>query len=464
MPAADDAAVVHQVEPVLDARQAVGDLAEVAPAELLLAVEVERAVVGRHDLEVVRSTRPVHSSGWWSFVRSGGEQTNFAPSNPLPRSSSDRNRYCGQVSAKAIAPRSRAARTCVERVARREMDDVHGHAGGLRQPDDPVRRLALEDRVAGQRRGSMGSVVPAATRSAATTSIAGPFSACIMIRPPFFAVRCIARKIAPSSREEDARVGGEQLEVGHALGDERVHLGQGRVVDVAHDHVEAVVDDGVALGLGVPGVEALAQRLAARLDREVDDRRRPAERRRARPGLERVLGERPAERQLHVGVDVDRAGDHVACPTRRSSRRRSPRRPSGRAPIAAIVSPSTRTSASYEPDGGDDRAVRDERAHPSPPRDRGGLARRPGSGGRPAGTGRRPAYVEARACPPVGRDAVRRSRAGRGARTRHADSTGVAAHHCLMTMTPRDALVLPSGTHPRRRDASRLGVPRDASH
>ena len=33
------------------------------------------------------------------------------------------------------------------------------------------------------------------------------------------------------------------------------------VVDVAHDHVEAVVGDGVALGLRMPGVEALAQRL-----------------------------------------------------------------------------------------------------------------------------------------------------------------------------------------------------------
>ena len=52
-PAADDAAVVEQVDPVLDAGQAVGDLAEVAPAELLLAVEVERAVVGRDELEVV---------------------------------------------------------------------------------------------------------------------------------------------------------------------------------------------------------------------------------------------------------------------------------------------------------------------------------------------------------------------------------------------------------------------------
>ena len=101
-PAADDAAVVEQVDPVLDAGQAVRDLPEVAPAELLLAVEVERAVVGRDDLEVVLDAGPVQSSSWWSAGRSGGEQTNLAPSNPLPRSSSERNRYCGQVSAKAV--------------------------------------------------------------------------------------------------------------------------------------------------------------------------------------------------------------------------------------------------------------------------------------------------------------------------------------------------------------------------
>jgi hypothetical protein len=50
---ADDATIVEQVHPVLDARQAVGDLAKVAPSELLLAVEVERAVVRGDKLEVV---------------------------------------------------------------------------------------------------------------------------------------------------------------------------------------------------------------------------------------------------------------------------------------------------------------------------------------------------------------------------------------------------------------------------
>src|SRR5436305_2384621 len=49
----DDATVVEQVDAVLDARKAVRDLPEIAPAELLLALEIERAMVGRDELEVV---------------------------------------------------------------------------------------------------------------------------------------------------------------------------------------------------------------------------------------------------------------------------------------------------------------------------------------------------------------------------------------------------------------------------
>ena len=45
----------------------------------------------------------------------------------------------------------------------------------------------------------IGSVVPDSTVCSATTSMAIPFSACIMISPPLSAVRCIARKMAPSS-------------------------------------------------------------------------------------------------------------------------------------------------------------------------------------------------------------------------------------------------------------------------
>ena len=130
-----------------------------------------------------------------------------------------------------------------------------------------------------------------------------------MISPPFLLGLLHGPEDRAVVAEEDARIGGEQLEGRHALVDQRVHLGQDIVADVADDHVEAVVDAGLAIGLLMPGVQALAQRAASRLHGEVDDGGGPAEGGGARPGLEGVLGEGAAERQLHVGVHVDPAGN-----------------------------------------------------------------------------------------------------------------------------------------------------------
>ena len=110
---------------------------------------------------------------------------------------------------------------------------------------------------------------------------------------------------------EDARVGGEELEVGHALGDQRVHLGERVVVDVAHDHVEAVVGDGVALGLGVPGVEALAERRPAAWTAKSTIDVVPPKAAARVPVSNVSLANVAAEGQLHVRVDVDAARDHV---------------------------------------------------------------------------------------------------------------------------------------------------------
>ena len=89
------------------------------------------------------------------------------------------------------------------------------------------------------------------------------------------------------------------------------HRGEGVVVDAADDLVEAVVDRAVAGRLRVPGGQAVLDALAVALHGEVDDRRRAAPGRGAGAGLERVDRGGAAERQLHVGVRVDAAGDHV---------------------------------------------------------------------------------------------------------------------------------------------------------
>ena len=93
--------------------------------------------------------------------------------------------------------------------------------------------------------------------------------------------------------------------------DELVHGLEGIVIDAPDDLVEAVVDEAVAVGLGMPGGQAVLHALAVALDGEVDDRRRPTPGCGARARLEGVRGEGPAERQFHMRVRVDAAGDDV---------------------------------------------------------------------------------------------------------------------------------------------------------
>jgi hypothetical protein len=141
------------------------------------------------------------------------------------------------------------------------MDDVHGRAGGLCQADHAVRRLALEDRVAGD-----------AVVVRVGLALGDQLGRDDVDRRPVLGVdedqAAVLRRLLhrPEDRRviavEDAGVGGEQLAVRDALGDEDVHLLERLVVDVAHDHVEPVVEDGVALGQRVPRVEPLAQALA----------------------------------------------------------------------------------------------------------------------------------------------------------------------------------------------------------
>ena len=184
-----------------------------------------------------------------------------------------------------------------------------------------------------------------------------------MISSPVSAAFCIALQDLRVVGVEDARVGHEQLEAGDALVDQLVHRLERVVVDAADDLVEAVVDRAVAGGLGVPGGQAVLDPLAVPLHGEVDDRRRAAPGRRPGAGLEGVGGVGAAERQLHVGVRVDAAGDDVLAgrvdhgvdvAARSTPSSVEP----GRA-RAAIVSPSTSTSAAAA-GGADDGAAGDQ--------------------------------------------------------------------------------------------------------
>ena len=81
---------------------------------------------------------------------------------------------------------------------------------------------------------------------------------------------------------------------------------------VGDRHVKTVIDAGLALGQGVPGVEGLPKRTVLGLDHEVDVRRGPAEGRGDMPCAE-VVGRRDVvQRHVEVGVHVDAPGQQIA--------------------------------------------------------------------------------------------------------------------------------------------------------
>ena len=113
-----------------------------------------------------------------------------------------------------------------------------------------------------------------------------------------------------------ALVGHEQLVRGHALVRKRGQLLQRAALDEVGDgHVVAVVDHGLALALGVPGLERLGEALPLPLDHEVDVAGRAAEGRRGLARLDVVDRDRAAEGHVEVGVRVDAARQDV--PARR---------------------------------------------------------------------------------------------------------------------------------------------------
>ena len=120
-----------------------------------------------------------------------------------------------------------------------------------------------------------------------------------------------------------------------------LHLLERALVDVGDDHVERVVDRAVALGLGVPGVEALAQRAAHRWIAKSTIVVVPPHAAARVPVSNVSDGVRAAEGHLHVGVAVDAAGDDVL-----AGRVDHACRPSSPAPVPSATTFSSSISTS----------------------------------------------------------------------------------------------------------------------
>ena len=149
------------------------------------------------DRSLVR--RPRHRAAWCSTGRSGVEHTYLAPSKSgRARSSVDRNRYWGHVSAKALNPSSRAAVTSASASAADRWTMYTG--APATRASSIVRWVAsASSRAWRTTPWYRGSVWPRSRAWAMSTSMAGPFSACIITSPPLDDARCMARRTWPSS-------------------------------------------------------------------------------------------------------------------------------------------------------------------------------------------------------------------------------------------------------------------------
>ncbi|MNS61084.1 hypothetical protein D3C72_941010 [compost metagenome] len=192
----------------------------------------------------------------------------------------------------------------VEGVGAREVHDVDGHVGDFGDRDRPVAALGLHA-------GGAGVGVPARRGLAlfqgalddlvdddAVLGMHADHGAVLA----GFAHGAVDRRVI---RVEHAGVGHEELVAGDALVGEAAHLVEALVGHVGDDHVEGVVDGGLALGLGVPGVQALEGGAALGLHGEVHHRGGAAEGRGAGAGLEVVGAVGAAEGHVEVGVGVD---------------------------------------------------------------------------------------------------------------------------------------------------------------
>ena len=145
------------------------------------------------------------------------------------------------------------------------------------------------------------------------------------------------------------------------MADERIHLAFHLIGQLRDDHVETVIDDRLALRLLHPRFPRVVQGLAAVLDREIDDRCRAPEGRGPGASLEIVGGRRAAKRHVEVRVDVDAPGQHVLA------------HGVDRFVGSHVESDADRLDllildedvASILVDGGDNRAVLDQRTHAS---------------------------------------------------------------------------------------------------
>ena len=313
---APHAAVVDQRHARLEARRAVGDLAEVVPAELLgepepqhILAEAERAVIGGDDLEVV-GLEPAPER---MLVRRAPErwrhhELRCLEARPVVLLFGEEEivRAGLGMDGEPAVPRFRHR---VERLARREVHDIDRRLGELRDADDPVGRLALHQ-------GGPGQHVPLGARIAGGERLLHQHVDDVAVlgvdlhHPAVRADLTHRLEDRPVVDHQQVGIGGEELEGGDAfVVDQALHVDERLVVHLGHDHVRTDIDGGDR-GALVPVGKAFERARALHLGGEVHDGGGAAEGPRLGAGVEGVRRARRPEVPVEVRVHIDAAGQY----------------------------------------------------------------------------------------------------------------------------------------------------------
>jgi hypothetical protein len=309
--AGEHAAVMDQRQARLDAGGTIGDLAEVVLPQLLLLDHAEGAMVGRDHLQIVlREPLPQHVLVP-SLAQRGRHHVLGALEAGLLVVVVTEEQVLRAGLGVGRQPQVARLLHLLERVRRREMNDVDRHAGHLGERDGAASGLPFRPR-----RPREGVVLrrrlPPAQRllhqlvdHAAVLGVHAD-EAAVLPRP---LQRAEDRLVV---HHEDARIGHEQLEAGDPLvAHHPIHLAEPGVLELGQDHVEAVVDHCPAIGPLPPVVQRMPHRLAAVLDGEIDDAGGAAEGSGHGARLEVVGRGGATERHVQVGVNVDAARHDV---------------------------------------------------------------------------------------------------------------------------------------------------------
>ena len=111
---------------------------------------------------------------------------------------------------------------------------------------------------------------------------------------------------------QNTRIGHEEFVGSDSLIRQFTHLSQPGIRHIGNDHVEGIINESLAVGFFMPGIESFEGRLSFSLNREIDHTGGSSESCCTRARLKIIGTHGPAKRHIKMRVGIDSPGNHQA--------------------------------------------------------------------------------------------------------------------------------------------------------